>query len=233
VTRCDAATIDPTAQIAQTAIIGNPFRPLLDGRQLRADRDTVIGARTWIGQYATIGQGVTIGADSTLEDFVGVQPGTVIGSRVLVTSRSWIGLGVTVDHDSVIKGHIGDRTRIGAGCRIAGDLIHRQLDPSLPWDDPAAEEPAPIVKDGAFVGWRAVIVGGVNIGAGAYVCAGALVTKDVPAGHVACGRNQIMHPSAWPGALGKSPFFQDPRHSMTVGEPEVDALALPAGEDHR
>lgn len=216
-TRCDAATIDPTAQIAPTAIIGNPFRPLLDGRQVRVDRDTTIGAGVWIGQYTTIGQGVTIGTDSILEDFVGVQPGAMIGSRVLVTSRSSIGIGVRVDHDSVIKGHIGDYARIGAGCRIAGDLIHRQLDPSIPWDDPAAEEPAPIVEDRAFVGWRAVIVGGVNIGAGAYVCAGALITKDIPAGHIACGRNQIMHPRAWPGALGKSPFFQDPRRSTAVG----------------
>jgi serine acetyltransferase len=58
-----------------------------------------------------------------------------------------------------------------------------------------------------FVGWRAVPVGAVNIGAGAYVCAGALVTRDVPAGYTASGRNQITHPSRWCGALGKSPFF--------------------------
>ncbi len=208
--------IDPTAQIAETAIINNPFRPLLDGRQLKADGATAIGARVWIGQYATIGPGVTIGADSILEDFVGVQPATVIGSRVLVASRAWLGIGVTVGHDSVIKGHIGDNSRIGAGCRIAGDLIHRQFDPSIPWDDPVGEEPAPVVEDGAFVGWRAVIVGGVNIGAGAYVCAGALVTKDIPAGFIACGRNEIMHPGAWPGALGKSPFFQDPSRSAAA-----------------
>ena len=79
--------IDPTAQIAETAIINSPFRPLLDGRQLKADGATAIGARVWIGQYATIGPGVTIGADSILEDFVGVQPATVIGSRVLVAGR--------------------------------------------------------------------------------------------------------------------------------------------------
>ncbi len=222
-TRCDAATIDPAARIAQTAIIGNPYRPLLDGRQVSVDRDTVIEAGVWIGQYATIGPGVRIGADAILEDFVSVQPGAVIGSRVLVTSRAWIGLGVTVGPDCVIKGHIDDYARIGANCRIAGDLIHRQLDPSIPWDDPAAEEPAPIVGDGAFVGWRAVIVGGVNIGAGAYVCAGALVTKDIPAGHIACGRNQVIHPSAWPGALGKSPFFQDRPHAQQlVSAAEVD-----------
>jgi acetyltransferase-like isoleucine patch superfamily enzyme len=209
VIRCDAATIDPTAQVAQTAIIGNPFRPLLDGRRIAVDRETVIGPGVWIGQYTTIGQGVTIDADSILEESVHVQPRTALGSRVLVTGRSWIGISVTVGHDSVInKATIGDYARIGASCRISGDLIHRQLDPSMPWDDPAAEEPAPIIEDGAFVGCRAVIVGGVNIGAGAYVCTGALITKDVPAGHIACGRNKIMHPSAWPGALGKSAFFQ-------------------------
>jgi acetyltransferase-like isoleucine patch superfamily enzyme len=203
----------PAAQIAQTAIIGNPFRPLLDGRQLGAGGDPVIGAGVWIGHYTTIGQGVTIGAASILEDFVGIQPGAEIGSRVLVTSRSWIGIGAIIGNGSVIKGHVGDHTRIGADCRISGDLIHRQLDPSIPWDDPAAEEPAPVVEDGAFVGWRALIIGGINIGEGAYICAGALITKDIPAGYVAYGRNQIMHPSSWPGTLRKSPFFYYPRHS--------------------
>ncbi len=201
--------IDPTAQIASTAVIGSPFRPLLGGRQVPADRDTVLAPGVWVGQFAAIGQGVRIGAGSLIEDYVGVQASTVIGERVVVESRSWIGIGVTVGDDSVVKGYIGDSARVGAHCRVAGDLIHRQLDPSLGWDDPGSAEPAPIVEDGAFVGWRAVIVGGVNVGAGAYVCAGALVTRDVPAGHIASGRNEITHPSQWPGALGKSPFFRD------------------------
>jgi UDP-3-O-[3-hydroxymyristoyl] glucosamine N-acyltransferase len=226
VTRSDAATIDPTAQIAPTAVIGSTFRPLLDRRQLRVDRDTVIEAGVWIGQFAVIGRGVTIGANSLVEDCVGIQAGTVIGERVVVASRSWVGIGVTVGDDSVIKGHVGDSSRIGAGCRIAGDLIHRQLDPSLGWDDPGSEEPAPIVEDGAFVGWRAVIIGGVNIGKGAYVCAGALVTRDVPAGHIASGRNQIMHPSKWPGALGKSPFFRAACSSAQPGEPGGEVPTL-------
>jgi acetyltransferase-like isoleucine patch superfamily enzyme len=225
VTRSDAAMIDPTAQIAPTAVIGSPFRPLLDGRQLRVDRDTAIEAGVWIGQFATIGRGVTIGVNSMVEDYAGIQAGTVIRERVVVASRSWVGIGVTVGDESVIKGHIGDSARIGARCRIAGDLIHRQLDPSLGWDDPDSEEPAPIVEDGAFVGWRAVIIGGVNIGAGAYVCAGALVTRDVPAGHIASGRNQIMHPSEWPGALGKSPFFKDARSSKQLRKPGVEVPA--------
>ncbi len=213
----DTAAIDLTAQIAPTAIVGNQFRPLLDGRQVSAERKAVIGPRVWIGQYTTIGQGATIGADAKLEDFVCVQPQSAIGSRVVVATRSYVGIGATVGDDSVIKGHVGDNAQVGARCRIAGDLIHRQLDPTIPWDDPAAEEPAPIVEDGVFVGWRAMIVGGVNIGAGAYVCAGALITKDVPAGCIARGRNQIMNPSDWSGALGKSPFFQDQHYPLATG----------------
>jgi bifunctional N-acetylglucosamine-1-phosphate-uridyltransferase/glucosamine-1-phosphate-acetyltransferase GlmU-like protein len=217
VTSCDAGAIAPPRQIAPTAIIGNPFRPLLDGRRLEIDGDPVIGPGVWIGQYTTIGHSVTIGADSILEDYVGVAPGAVIGTGVLVTSRSWIGIGATVGDNSMIKGHIGDHSRVGAGCRISGDLIHRQLDPTIGWDDPAGEEPAPIVEDGAFVGWRAMVVGGVNIGAGAYVCAGAVITKDVPAGHIAYDRNQIVHPRSWPGVLGKSPFFHDSRRLDGTG----------------
>ncbi|HYS32300.1 MAG TPA: DapH/DapD/GlmU-related protein [Streptosporangiaceae bacterium] len=209
-TRHDACVIDPTAQIAPTAVVGSPFRPLLDGRQVSADRDTVIGAGVWVGQFAAIGRGVRIGVNSLVEDYVSIQAASTIGERVVVASRSWVGIGATVGDDSVIKGHIGDSARIGRGCRIAGDLIHRQLDPSLGWDDPESAEPAPVVGDGAFVGWRALVVGGVNIGAGSYVCAGALVTRDVPAGHIASDRNRITHPGDWPGALGKSPFFARP-----------------------
>jgi acetyltransferase-like isoleucine patch superfamily enzyme len=202
----------PAAHIAPTAIIGNQFRPLLDGREVRVERPTQIGADVWIGHYTTVGQGVTIGDSSILEEFVGIEPRAEIGNRALVASRSWIGIGAKLGDDSVIKGYIGDHARVGAGCRIFGDLVHRQLDPSIPWDDATAEEPAPWVKDGAFVGWRALIVGGINIGEGAYVCAGALITRDVPAGCIAYGRNQVRPPHSWPGALGKSPFFADQRH---------------------
>jgi acetyltransferase-like isoleucine patch superfamily enzyme len=208
------ALIAANAQIAPTTVIAPPFRPLLDGRRLTVGRDTVVGDGVWIGHYTTIGQGVTIGEGSIVEDFVAIQPETVIKHRVLVTSRSWIGIGVTVGTGSIIRGHIGDGSWIGERCRVAGELIHRHFDPSISWDDPAGAEPAATVEDGAFVGWRALIVGGVTIGAGAYICAGALITRDVPAGYIGFGRNQIVHPSAWPGRLGQSPFLQDAHRSQ-------------------
>jgi len=206
VTTPHPAGVDPTARIASTSIIGSPSRPLLDGREVKTEGHTVIGPGVWIGNFSTIGPGVTIGARSIVEDYVSIQANAVLGTGVLVASKAWLGIGASVGDDCIIKGHVGDNVKVGAGCRIAGELIHRQLDPSIPWDDPV-NEASPIVGDGAFVGWRAIVIGGVNIGDGAYVCAGALVTRDVPDGHIARGRNEIMPPSDWPGALGKSPFF--------------------------
>jgi UDP-3-O-[3-hydroxymyristoyl] glucosamine N-acyltransferase len=203
------AIIDPSAEVDPTASIGRRFRPLLDGRPVTVDAPTVIEAEVYVGPHANVGRGAVIGAHSIVEEYANIQPEAVIGCRVLVAGRSWVGAGARVGDGSVVKGHIGENCRIGTGCRVAGDLIHRQLDPSTPWDDPAAEESSPIVADGAFVGWRSVIIGGVIIGAGAYVCAGALITRDVPAGHIACGRNEILAPSKWRGALSKSPFFQE------------------------
>ena len=64
------------------------------------------------------------------------------------------------------------------------------------------------MRDGAFVGWNAVIVGPVVIAERSYVCAGALITRNVPPGHIAYGRNQIVPHEDWPGELGLSPFFR-------------------------
>jgi UDP-3-O-[3-hydroxymyristoyl] glucosamine N-acyltransferase len=199
--------LDPTAQIASTAVIGTPFRPLLDGRRITAERNTVIASSVWVGHFTVIGDGVTVGQNSLIEDYASIQARSTIGQRVVIASRSYIGIGASIGDDSVIKGHVGDASHVGAGCRIAGDLIHRQLDPTRGWDDEESEEPAPNVEDGAFVGWRAMVIGGVNIGTSAYICAGAIITRDVPAGHIASGRNRIIHHRNWRGPLAKSPFF--------------------------
>jgi len=43
------------------------------------------------------------------------------------------------------------------------------------------------ISDGAFIGVRSIIIGPVTIGEKAVVAAGAVVTKDVPAGEVVAG----------------------------------------------
>jgi acetyltransferase-like isoleucine patch superfamily enzyme len=53
---------------------------------------------------------------------------------------------------------------------------------------PGARGPEPVrIDDDVWIGCRAIIVKGVHIGRGAVIGAGAIVTKDVPAGGIAVG----------------------------------------------
>jgi acetyltransferase-like isoleucine patch superfamily enzyme len=45
----------------------------------------------------------------------------------------------------------------------------------------------PVLQEGSVIGARSVILPGVQIGKGAFVAAGAVVTRDVPAGKMAVG----------------------------------------------
>jgi serine O-acetyltransferase len=51
---------------------------------------------------------------------------------------------------------------------------------------------APEIGEGVYLGAGAKILGGVRIGRGATVGANAVITKDVPAGAIAVGANQIL-----------------------------------------
>jgi acetyltransferase-like isoleucine patch superfamily enzyme len=48
-----------------------------------------------------------------------------------------------------------------------------------------------IIGRGVFIGARAIILKGVTIGDRAIVGAGAMVTKDVPAGRIVVGENRL------------------------------------------
>jgi UDP-3-O-[3-hydroxymyristoyl] glucosamine N-acyltransferase len=202
--------IDPSAVVAPTAQIGVPYRPLQEGEWTRLDRPTLIGERCDIGHFCIIGEEADIGEDTILDAYCMVEGGVTLGKNVLLTHRVSIGAKVTIGDNCIIGGTlICEKSRIGDSCRIFGSLVHRQLNPTVNWDAEEAEEPAPYLENNVFVGWGATIIGGVNVGEGSYICAGATVTKDVPAHHIVTGTNQVHAPADWNGALGKSPFFAE------------------------
>jgi acetyltransferase-like isoleucine patch superfamily enzyme/coenzyme F420-reducing hydrogenase beta subunit len=76
---------------------------------------------------------------------------------------------------------------IGNGCVIARDVIIRDYDGHT-IDIPGYEIAKPIeIGTHVWIGNRAMILKGVNIGDGAIIAAGTIVTKDVPAGCVVAG----------------------------------------------
>lgn len=89
---------------------------------------------------------------------------------------------------------IGDNTIIGADALITDTDFHSPL-PDGRWSNDAAAVSAPVmIGRGCFIGARAIILKGVTLGDGAVVAAGALVTRDVPAEHLAIGNPAIVKP---------------------------------------
>jgi acetyltransferase-like isoleucine patch superfamily enzyme len=95
---------------------------------------------------------------------------------------------------------IGEGTFVGADAMIFDNDFHAPVGEGG-WGPPAPDNPRPIkIGRGAFIGARALILKGVTIGDRAIVGAGAVVTKDVPAHHIAVGNPARVFPQKHPQA---------------------------------
>lgn len=202
---CD---IDRSARLCVGAVIGKPFRPLIDiSPEPEADCKTTIGPRAYVGYYTVVGAGSTLGEGVIIDDHSVIEEDVIIGSRSLVIYRAQICNEARVGSGCVIGGFVAERVVVGDRVRLFGKVVHSQRDPMLGWDAPESTEESAIIEEGAFVGFGALVAGKVTIGRRAYVCAGAIVTRDVPPRHVAYSVNKIVPVADWKGPLSQSPFF--------------------------
>lgn len=122
--------------------------------------------------------GCWVGDETKLGTFVEIQGGAHVGARCKISSHSFICEGVTLE-DDVFIGH---------GVMFTNDKYPRATTTegrpqgSTDW----TVEPTRVGK-GASIGSNATILCGISIGARAIVGAGAVVTKDVPAGAIVAG----------------------------------------------
>lgn len=115
--------------------------------------------------------GCTIGDDTQIGPFVEIQKDSAVGARCKISSHSFICTGVTIE-DEVFVGH---------GVMFTNDLFPRATSETgelLSQDDWELTET--VVRRRASIGSNATIVAGVEIGTGALVGAGAVVTRNVP-----------------------------------------------------
>jgi serine acetyltransferase len=199
--------VHPSTSVSPTALIDADSRRLQTGDWRRSPTSTSIGPECAIGHFSIIENEAVLGSGVVVGPYVHVGRAAVIGDRGLLIHRATVGARARVGDDAVIGGWIGERSVVGRGCRVFGSLVHRQLDPTLPWDAPDAMEGSPRIGDGAFIGWGASVIGDITVGPGAYVCAGAVVTKDIPAGLIVSGVNGLSEPHRWNGGLARSPLF--------------------------
>jgi acetyltransferase-like isoleucine patch superfamily enzyme len=110
------------------------------------------------------------------------------GVRVVVDAGELrIGHGTNVN--GLTKILVAESVRIGAECTLSWDVQIMDNDfHAITVDGTERPSKAPVlIGDRVWIGTRAVILKGVEIGAGAVVAAGAVVNRDVPPGTVVAG----------------------------------------------
>ncbi len=114
--------------------------------------------RSTIGERTVVGRGSTVDFDTTVGDRVSIQTLVYVTGRSIVEDDVFIGPGVTTTNDDAMGRH-------AAGAALAGPTLRRAC----------------------RVGGGVVLTPGIEIGVEAFVAAGAVVTRDVPARAVVMG----------------------------------------------
>lgn len=122
--------------------------------------------------------GCRIGAGTRVGPFVEIQRGAVVGANCKIQSHAFICDGV----------EIADEVFVSHGVVFVNDKVPRATteDGGLQTEEDWTLLRT-IVERRASLGSGAVILGGIRIGEGALVGAGAVVTKDVPPGTTVVG----------------------------------------------
>jgi bifunctional UDP-N-acetylglucosamine pyrophosphorylase/glucosamine-1-phosphate N-acetyltransferase len=163
-------------------------------------RDVLIEPNVFFGPGVTVADGATIRAFSHLEGarvgpraevgpYARLRPGADLGEKSKVgnfveVKKATLGKGAKVNHLTYIgDADIGAAANVGAGtitCNYDGFFKYRT-----------------VVGEGAFIGSNSSLVAPVNIGAGAIVAAGSVVTRDVTADALALVRPAQSEKPGW------------------------------------
>jgi acetyltransferase-like isoleucine patch superfamily enzyme len=130
----------------------------------------MIGAGTRIWQFCIVLEGARIGTDSNVCSHCFIENDVVIGDRVTVKSGVQLWDGVRLEDDVFV----------GPNVTFTNDKHPR----SKQYPDTFAQTH---IRRGASIGAGAVLLPGIEVGERAMVGAGAVVTRDVPAGATVVG----------------------------------------------
>jgi UDP-2-acetamido-3-amino-2,3-dideoxy-glucuronate N-acetyltransferase len=146
-------------------------------------RDVELGERVRVGSFVNLYE-CRIGDDTAIGPFVEIQSGVTIGQRCKIQSHTFVCSGVDIE-DEVFVGH---------GVTFVNDKTpHATTATGEPQGADDWKLLPVVVERRASIGSGALVLGGVRIGAGALVAAGAVVTRDVQPGAVVAGIPARVH----------------------------------------
>jgi UDP-2-acetamido-3-amino-2,3-dideoxy-glucuronate N-acetyltransferase len=147
----------------------------VDGVQVQPSADVddraTLGTGTTVWHLAQVRENARLGRDCIVGRGAYVGPGVIIGDNVKLQNYALV----------YEPARLEDGVFIGPAVVLTNDMYPRSTDVAGKLkrpDDWAAR--GVLVREGASLGARAVVVAGVAIGRWALVAAGAVVTRDVP-----------------------------------------------------
>ena len=194
--RPDTVLIGPAVRVASGARI-RAFTMLEGATRVEAGasvgpfcriEDSEIGANATILDSCLV-RSSRVEAGASVGPFAHIRPDSVVGENAKVGNfvelkKTHLGAGSKAPHLS----YLGDAT-IGTKANIGAGTITCNYDGVV--KSPTA------IEDGAFVGSNSILVAPVRIGRGAYIAAGSVITKDVPAEALGVGRARQENKPGW------------------------------------
>lgn len=171
------------ARIQDGAVLG---KPVALGRHSSASREAP--------PPAEIGPGATVAAGAIVVAGARIGAGAMVGDQAHVRERSSVGEESLVGRGSAVDPDvtIGARVSIQTGCYITGNStieddvfvapgVFTTNDNSASRHGPDYPIVGPTLRRACRIGGRVVLLPGVEVGEEAFVAAGSVVTRDVPA----------------------------------------------------
>ena len=194
----DASRVDVRGQVEAGKDCSIDVNVILEGKVTLGDNVTIksnvvlqdvsIGDNSMIESFSHLSS-ASVGANCNIGPYARLREGSEIGDNARIgnfveTKKTKLGDGAKANHLAYLgDAEIGDKTNVGAGtitCNYDGANKHKTT----------------IGKE-SFIGTNSSLVAPVNIGEGAYVGAGSVITKDVPNNALAVGRGKQVIKEDW------------------------------------
>lgn len=168
------------------------------GKMTKVGKEVYLRSNCVVYSGTTIGNRVVFGHNAMIRENVVVDDDSKIGTSVVIDGHCRIGRNVSIQTGAYISTFttVEDSVFLGPCCALINDKYMAQSPYELR---------GPIIRRGASIGANAVILPRVEVGEGAVVGAGAVVTKDVPSRVVVAGvpaRKLKEVPDSWRISLG-------------------------------
>jgi acetyltransferase-like isoleucine patch superfamily enzyme len=142
--------------------------------------DSVVRSGTVVYNDVEAGAGLQTGHHAVIREQTVLGTGCVVGTQTVIDGYTTVADDVSMQTGVYVPSYteIGDRVFLGPSATLLNDPYPVRTDVDLV---------GPSIENDASIGGNATVLPEVTVGEGAFVAAGAVVTRDVPPGKLAIG----------------------------------------------